>query len=150
MVGATAKAFALHNVDKAVSITTPTLRAEHEALLKGPSEEEPRVLLHLENLEGGDVAGSYDVYVNLPTGAEAVEHPDRLAGRISLFGAKAAKRRSRSHARSGFSFVLDVSDIYARLAEAEGWRAKKVSVTLRPVYDWSDAVKVGRISVNVR
>lgn len=139
LLGATTRPFSLKATHH-VSIATPP--AEQE----GPHE---RVLLHLEGLTARTQSGSYDVYVNVPSGADETGHPERLAGRISLFGAQEADRKARAHARAGFSFVLDITGLYKTLAVRGEWDVKKLRVTLRPVYDWSDKVTVGRISVNV-
>ncbi|MFN7144384.1 MAG: tyrosinase family protein [Myxococcota bacterium] len=145
LLGATDTAFALPTALHEITIATdPSVRAAPA----GPRAE--RVLLHLENLTAKDSPGAYDVYVNVPPGKSAADHPERRAGRIALFGARQENRRTRSHARDGFSFVLDISPVYRALRAAGAWDAARLRVTFEPVYEWSDAVTVGRVSVNVR
>ncbi len=149
MIGATQAPLALERSALHTVISTVALPAAASAGLEGVAGAST-VLLHLENLEGKENAGSYDVFVNLPRRADPGDHPQLHAGRISMFGARAAKRRVRDHARVGFSFVLDVTRIYQALSAAGSWDPEHVRVSLVPVYDWSDEVKVGRISVNTR
>jgi tyrosinase len=88
------------------------------------------------------------VYVNVPAGQPEASYPARRAGRVSLFGTTTARRQALGHGRDGFNFVLDVTNIYRALSASGEWDPAHLRVTLKPVYDWSDEVTVGRVSVN--
>jgi tyrosinase len=121
--------------------------APADAASRGPAAE-PRVLLQLENLTAGGRANSYDVYVNIPQGADPTAYPERFAGRLDLFGVAEASRASAQHPGSGLTYTLDISDIYQQLATAADWDPENIHVSLAPVRQWEGAtVTVGRVSV---
>lgn len=144
LLGATAKSFSVVRAAHHVTIPTPAAGTEsvHESV-------HDRVLLHIEHITARDSPGSYDVYVNVPASKDEAHFPRRRAGRISLFGARQTRRTTQSHTREGFNFVLDISEIYRTLSAAGEWDPARLGVTLKPVYEWSDKVTVGRVSVSV-
>lgn len=146
LIGATEASFTLGAAKRQITIPTDLPNVSAFASNRVAPQ---RVMLHLENLTAKERAGSYDVYVSGPAETDVTSHPSRRAGRISLFGAKASNRRTRSHARDGFSFVLNITDIYQQLSASGDWDPAKLKVTFQPVYEWNEAVEVGRVSVNL-
>ena len=104
-----------------------------------------RLLLQLADIRRPGKSGSYDVYLALPPGARPDDHPDHLAGRISLYG---PPPRDQAPPRV-FHFVLDVSRLRATLAAALADRGYPLRVTIAPADDWSDPVTVGRVALHV-
>jgi tyrosinase len=70
-----------------------------------------RVFLVLENITSATDAGVFDVYVNLPKGADPAQHPENLAGVVSLFGARAASKAAGPHAGAGLTQTLEITGI---------------------------------------
>jgi hypothetical protein len=100
-----------------------------------------RVLLRFSDMEASGRAGSYDVYVNVPPGTAPQDHADRFAGRISLYGPPRAPRK--------FNFVLDVSRVRDTLAAGLDEPGHRLRITIVPVYDWSEPVTVGSVSLHL-
>lgn len=74
-----------------------------------------RVYLKLEGIKGTADAAVYHVYVDLPADAVPAQHPERLAGSVSLFGVSAATDPDGKGAGNGVNQVLDISNIVAGL-----------------------------------
>ena len=160
LVGATETSFQVGNTPARIRVPTPahaTARkrlaaavaavAPAESIAAAPAGP-PRVLLQLENLTAGGRANSYDVYVNIPAGAEPTQHPERFAGRLDLFGVAEASRATAQHPGSGLTYTLDISGIYHELSTAAGWDPEHIDVSLVPVRTWEGApVTVGRVSL---
>ena len=76
-----------------------------------PPQAPDRVFLALENITSSTDAGLFHVYVNLPKGADPAQHPENLAGVVSLFGARAASKADGPHAGSGLTQTIEITDI---------------------------------------
>lgn len=103
---------------------------------RGIAEEAPpqKVYLKIENVKGQELAApSYLVHVNLPPGAAPAAHPDRLAGRVSMFGVLEASEGIEAHSGSGLTFSFDITDVARRLQEAGDWDPERLRVTFTPV-----------------
>ena len=74
-----------------------------------------RVYLKLEGIKGTGDATIYHVYVDLPPDAIPAQHPERLAGTVSLFGVSAASDPDGPNAGNGVNQVLDITDIVSGL-----------------------------------
>lgn len=145
VVGATSDAFTLHGTthQKVATPVTKAARSRRAAIIATA----PRVLLHLENIRAKGHASAYDVYINLPTGAKAADHPELFAGHISLFGVTESSKPRPNHPGSGLSYVLDITALYGTLGAGEDLGELRVSFV--PVDDTPGAkVTVGRVSVN--
>jgi tyrosinase len=107
-----------------------------------------RVFLHVEGVKSKDDSVPYDVYVNLPPGADPLKHPELRAGRLSMFGLIEASRASRKHASNGLHYTLDITDLYRRLSTQPGWSPDDLRVSLVPA-DAKGPVgaKVSRLSL---
>lgn len=115
------------------------------AAAKGPD----RVFLNLENIRGANDAAIFDVYINLPPGANPVEHPEHLAGTVSLFGVKNATRGDSPHAGNGINTVLEITDVIDTLHLNNAFDLDHLNVRLVPESDIrpQDNISVGRVSV---
>ncbi|MDQ3953758.1 MAG: tyrosinase family protein [Actinomycetota bacterium] len=108
------------------------------------------VFLQLEGIKGVDVTvGIYGVYVDVPEGEAATDHPELKAGLLATFGLELATESGHSVTQA-----FKITDIARRL-EAEGrWDPASLRVSFEeedPVEEGADAshqeVTVERISV---
>jgi tyrosinase len=108
-----------------------------------------RVFLNLENVRGLAGSTAFDVYVGLPSGANAVDHPELLAGTIGLFGVRKATLGDSAHAGQGLTFVLEITKIVDDLHLSKSLDIGTLGVLILPVNPVSDAarVSIGRISI---
>lgn len=137
-----------------IHVPTPAhaaARGRRAALAAAPSFiTEPRLLLQLENLTASGRANAYDVYVNIPDGADPTQHPERYAGRLDLFGIAEASHTTDQHLGTGLTYTLNISPIYQELSTAGDWDPDNIDVSLVPVRKWQgDTVTVGRVSVSL-
>ena len=148
MVGATEAPFALTSGATSASIVTEPPSGPAAFGLSGDDAGE--VLLQVENVTGTDpVSTVFDVYVNLPEGANPREFQDREAGRLALFGLPQATDPDGDHGGSGLTFGFDITDVARRLREAGDWDPDRVRVTFVSDEGRVDAdVTVGRVSVH--
>lgn len=120
---------------------------------RGVAASPPRVYLKLENVTGSSLAaGAYNVYVNVPEGADPAEHEDHRAGRISLFGVIESSRAGDTHSGSGLTFSFEITELVHRLEAVGDWDPGRVRVVFVPVPDaagqvYEGDVTVGRVSV---
>jgi tyrosinase len=128
MVGASAHPIVLTGgaASARVAIHAPTGPAARRAVA-GP----PDVHLNVENVRGLDAEGTYAVYLNLPDGAAAANHPELFAGLVPLFGVPEATRGDANHPGDGLTFSLDITDLVRRL-EARGAWTGDLKVTFVP------------------
>ena len=127
-----------------VEITAPP-RATRESAGAAP----PRTFLNIENITGSGPPGNYAVYVNVPEGGAAEDHPGNLVGTLPLFGIEEASSQESSHGGSGLTHVLEITELVQRLQGEGRWNETDIDVEfvpLRPVPEGSD-VRIGRISV---
>jgi len=90
-------------------------------------------LLSLEGITGTVSTSGYGVYVNVPPGAVAAEHPELLAGIVSTFGVRSASLPRGQHGGSGLTFVFDITGVHDAL-EADGrWDPGNVNVVFVPL-----------------
>lgn len=112
-----------------------------------------RVYLKLENVTGSSLAaGAYNVYVNVPEGADPNEHQDHRAGRISMFGVLESSGADDTHSGSGLTFSFEITELVRRLEAAGDWDSSRLRVVFVPVPDaagqlYEGDVSVGRVSV---
>lgn len=159
LVGATQDSFQVENSTTHVHVPTPLQasvrqrRANFAALAPDATQANsaaalPHVLLQVENITASGRANSYEVYVNVPPGADPEQHPELRAGRLNLFGVAEASRATDQHAGSGLSFRLDITDMYHTLSAQPGWDPDKIRLSFVPVRAWQGAtVTVGRVSL---
>jgi len=111
--------------------------------------EPDRVFLNLENVRGLSDATAFRVYVNLPAGADPHKHPERLAGRVSLFGVRKATATDEGHAGKGLTFPLEITKIVDTLHLDEALDVDSLNVTIVPVKPVPEdaQVSIGRVSI---
>jgi tyrosinase len=108
-----------------------------------------RVFLNLENVRGISDATIFDVYINVPEGANPANYPRNLAGNVSLFGVRKASKVDDTHAGEGLTFVLEISDVIDRLHLSGALAAGQLHVRLVPRHPVPDEaqISIGRISI---
>lgn len=145
-VGATSGPFEL---GKGVSTTSFEIHAPSGPGLLRPDMQPKRVLLRLENVRSTIQAPSFDVYLNVPPGADPENHPELRAFTMSTFGLAESSRPKGNHPGDGLNIVREVTDLYARLSAAKDWDAKnlRVSFVAEPWDDHPVKVTVGRVSL---
>jgi tyrosinase len=92
-----------------------------------------QVFLRIEGITGTAAAAAYHVYVNVPAGAAAGDHPELRAGTISTFGVAEASQRSALHDGTGLTKVLDITPVRDTLLAQGRWDPGRVTVSFRPV-----------------
>jgi len=114
----------------------------------------PNVYLNLENITGvGQV--SYGVYLNVPEGETAEQHPELFAGVLPMFGVEEASQSDTGHGGSGLHYTLDVTDLVRQLQEQGAWSPGTVRVSFVPRLRGRETAResrrpnleVGRISI---
>jgi tyrosinase len=116
----------------------------------GPTPAGARVHLNLENVTGTGGPTNYDVYVNLPQGADPEEHQELYAGVLAPFGiARASSQRDPHTGGSGISVAFDITAVVAALRAAGRWDPDNVEVSFVPTPgdDETSPITVGRVSV---
>jgi tyrosinase len=156
VAGATDRAHQVQDEPVEINIPTPFFaqaQARSAAAAAASSDAAPakrHYLLRLENITAPDIANSYAVYVNVPAGERATDHPELLAGSLSMFGVAESSQADDRHPGSGLTYMLDITRIYDQLALQEGWDPQNVRVTLVRLNDWTGApANIGRVSVLV-
>ena len=107
-----------------------------------------RVLLEFENITSDKMAPSFNVYLNMPPGADPQKHPDLYAGGLAMFGVAEMSRPSKKHPGDGLTYTLPITDLFRRLPMMAGWDVGNLRVSFVP-NPWNDAisVEVGRVSL---
>jgi tyrosinase len=108
-----------------------------------------RVFLNLENVRGLNDATVLNVYINVPEGEDAAQHPELKAGSIALFGVSKATSTDDKQAGDGLTFVLEITPVIDALHLAGAPSAAQLDVRLVPRKPVPEAAKIsiGRISV---
>jgi tyrosinase len=118
--------------------------------LAAAASEPDRVFLKLENIRSVSDAGLFDVYVGLPAGADPEQHPELLAGVLSLFGVSKASRTDGGHSGNGLTQVLEITPIVDALhLQHDSPDLDRLRVRFVPRTAVTDAqkVSVGAVSV---
>jgi tyrosinase len=141
-------------VDTRVRLDRPTtarvIRSLQSMALAGAAAREPdRVYLNLENIRSESGSGSYSVYVALPEGANPAEHPENLAGTLSLFGVRRATLADGPQAGNGLTTVFDITNIVDRLHMSQALDVEHLPVRFVPSSNAGpqQSVSVGRVSI---
>lgn len=129
--------------------TTATVKVEPPTGPAAAAPEAKRVFVNLENVVGARAATNYDVYVNLPEGADPAEHADKLAGVLPTFGIQRASSRDDERGGGGLQTAFDITDLANRQREEGHWDPRALRVTFVPREASADAppLTVGRVSV---
>jgi tyrosinase len=120
-------------------------------MIEGVGTPKPpeRVFLALENITSPSDAGVFHVYVNLPEGADPKQHPENLAGVVSLFGARAASRPVGDHAGNGLTKTLEITDIVDAMHLSGALDTQHLDIKFVPQTPISenDGVDVGHVRI---
>ena len=88
-----------------------------------------KTYLHIDNVSSDKTNATYEVYVNLPPGADPASNQDHYAGTMHLFGVRQASRASDRHAGNGLGFSLDITGLIDKLKAKNAWDGRNVHVT---------------------
>jgi tyrosinase len=140
-----------------VTFNQPMVRIARRNLLSLSTPRVARAYLNLENVTGSGQPGTYDVYIDAtPPGQQPDIQRAIFVGSLSTFGIEAASRKTGSHAGSGLTTVLEITDQLEMLRTQRGWDNSRLHVLLakEPPGGADSAerisplnLKVGRISV---
>ncbi len=154
LLGANSQSIRLTGTEAKTSVALDaTVRNKVTAALMSARAAAPtapdRVFLNLENVRGVSDATAFNVYVNLPDGADPAQYPDHLAGSVALFGVRKASAANGDHAGDGLTFVLEITHVIDALHLAGGFNADQLHVRLVPLNPVPEEAKIsiGRISV---
>ena len=128
LLGATADVPLASREPVAVEMSEPT-RAR---AARTGDEAEPgsgRVYLRVEGMTGTAAAPVYEVYVNVPPGAETTDHPELRAGSLSTFGLVETSRAGGG----GKAVAFDITSVRDALLDQGRWDPARLQVTFRPV-----------------
>ena len=142
-----AQASATVTLDAAVkNKVTASLQSARAAA--GPGTPD-RVFLNLENVRGLADATAFNVYINVPEGADPTKYSDHLAGSFALFGVRKATMTDDKQVGDGLTFVLEITNVVDKLHLDGALAANDIHVQLVPVRPVSEAaqVSIGRISI---
>jgi tyrosinase len=145
-VGATSGPFEL---GAGVSTTSFGIHAPTGPALLRSDTQPKRVLLRLENVRSTIQVPSFDVYLNVPPGADPENHPELHAFTMSTFGLAESSRPKGDHPGDGLNIVREVTDLYTRLSAAKDWNPNNLRVSF-VAESWDDhpvKVTVGRVSL---
>jgi tyrosinase len=155
MVGATQEPTVLTGgtSETRIAVSPPTGPA---AAAAAAAAAPPTVHLNVENVTGFDSNSTYAVYINVPEGERAEDHPELFGGLVPTFGVPEATRGDAQHAGDGLTFSLDITEVARRL-EARGEWGTDLRVTFVPegmplppsvaAAAPPSPVRVGRVSV---
>ncbi len=115
-----------------VSLTSPVAVAvamERPSRRRDADDSAPgRAYLRVEGVTGTSAAPLYDVYVNVPEGADPHDYPELRAGSFSTFGLSETSRSDAEHAGEGLTAVFDITDVRDRLEEDGRWDDARIEV----------------------
>jgi tyrosinase len=139
------------SVETSVRMDRPTQEKVVEsfnALAADTPREPDRVFLNLENITGNNDAAIFDVYVGLgPTDAPE-DHPDKLAGVVSLFGVRDATNMAEAHGGNGLSKVIEITDTIDRLHLTSALSQAELPIRFVASQGLGRGdIKIGRVSV---
>ena len=149
MVGATEKALELGTGPTTTSFQIEAPSGPAAELEDVGAEGGPAVFLNVENVTGTHASTNYDVYLNLPEGADPAEHDDRRVGTLPTFGIERASTAEDEHGGSGLHRSFEITEVMRRLRDAGDWDPGSLRVTFVPRRAPKDvpALTVGRVSL---
>lgn len=147
LVGTEAKASLA--LDTAAKDKVSASMSAASSVAPGVARPPDRVFLNLENVRGVSDDTTFDVYINVPNGADPAKYPDHFAGSVGLFGVRQASAVDDKHAGAGLTLVLEISHVIDRLhlsGDLDSGQLHVQLVPLKPVPDDAQ-ISIGRISV---
>jgi tyrosinase len=120
-----------------------------EDAAESPAVATPRLYLKVENVRAAEPSTNYDVFLNLPEGADPAQDKEHLAGVMSTFGIARASDRDDEHGGSGLNVAFEITELVGRLRAKGALDPSSLAVTFvpRPAEADLPTVTVGRVSV---
>jgi tyrosinase len=152
LVGASQGSLSIKGSGAGTTVKLDTaVRKKVSASLMAASETAPpdRVYLNLENVRGTRDAYVLSAYINVPEGSNPADHPELMAGSVSLFGLRKASFKDGGHGGEGLDFILDITDVVDKLHLNNALDVDSMKVTIVPHQEVPDKaeITVGRVSV---
>jgi tyrosinase len=132
MVGATDRPIQLTGGEPAVAQLSTARPTGPASAAESAGAAPPEIYLNIENITGTGKPVSYSVYLNVPPGESAEDHPELFAGVLPMFGVAEASRPDENHPGSGLHYALEVSEIVRRLESRQAWDPANVQITFVP------------------
>lgn len=154
MVGAGADTVSLTGSAQTTSFAIQPATGPAVASATGPTPG--KTYLKIENVVSQKSHVTYEVYVNLPEGADTATSKEHYVGAMPLFGVIRASRPSEHHAGNGLGFSFDITELVNRLKAKNAWDDRNIKVTFLPrrtggtaaaAVVGHDPIHVGRISL---
>ena len=118
----------------------------NELAARGASEPD-RIFLNLENITGSSDATSFKVYIDLKSDETPQQHPENLAGIVTLFGLNEASALDRQHGGNGLNNVLEITNVIDRLLLGGLRELSELSLRFVLRHGRESDVSIGRISL---
>jgi tyrosinase len=148
MVGATSEPTVLTGDQHSATFAVSEPAGPAISFGMGPGEPPRQTFLNIEDVTGQRAVGGYEVYVNLPDGADPAASDDYFAGIISMFGISEASEPSARNSGSGLHYSLNITDLVDRLKARQAWNPSQLHVTFVPRSSTGHPpVRVGRVSL---
>lgn len=130
-------------------VSFPVRTPEGPARWRSPSVPK-QFFVRIENMTSSKRAPGFNLYVNLPEGANPTEHPEYLVDNLATFGLVESSRPGSNHPPDGLSFNVEVTKHLLSLESANKWDGKTLRVTFVPgLWNGEIDVKLGRVSLFV-
>lgn len=156
LIGANARSVSLVGSEARTSLTLAGPGAGLVAKALGANAglappQKQRFFLNLENVRGSNDSSVISVYLNVPDGENATEHPELRAGSVGLFGVRKASVADDAHAGDGLTYVIEVTHVIDAM-RVEGvvppaLNDLEVRLVPRKAVAESANITVGRISL---
>jgi tyrosinase len=129
----------------ALSLSVP-IEAPIVPLSVGGVDEPVETFLNFENVIGSGAPPVFDVYLNLPDGADPKQHAALRAGVIAPFGVEESTAQTRT---GGVRYVVPVTQVVDQLQRSNVWDPDRMKVTLVPrrALRDGDDLTIGRVSL---
>jgi hypothetical protein len=146
MVGATENPFAL--AETATGTRLKLVEPSGPARNLAPGQVR-HAYLNVEKVTGRGVTAGYEIYLNLPEGADPENHPHLFAGLLPLFGVEKASSAGRGHLGSGLHYVIEITELLDALQAQPDWHPDELRITFVPRRLTAEPyeVRIGRVSL---
>jgi tyrosinase len=153
LLGAHAEGVRLSGPEAAVTVpldqaTSRKVFESFRTSLESTTPQEPdRVFLNLENIKASSDAASFSVYVGLRPDEKPEDHPENLAGVVTLFGVAEATSPENPHGDNGLNKTLEITDAIDRLHLTGVQELNQIPVRFVLRRGRASDVQIGRISI---
>jgi tyrosinase len=153
LLGANAQGVRLSGPEAAATVpldqtTSRKVLESFRSGLESTTPREPdRVFLNLENIKASSDAASFSVYVGLKPDEKPEDHPENLAGVVTLFGVAEATSPENPHGDNGLNKVIEITDAIDRLHLAGVQELNQIPVRFVLRRARASDIQIGRISI---